>query len=244
MRRVRNCPGVYRKSSSSPSGTPKTIDLASAVSSITSVIVSSRTNEPSCGVSVMGAKPIARIRGNGWSQCTIADGHDLLREFLTQWKSAAVRASLGDVERVDHVLLVGGVDSLGESQQPFRVGVPDAREHLGAGVLTFRPLAPGPPFGEDRTVTVAAPCPLDGGVLLGVLAHQRACAAVLALDGLEAGTGVGLAIELGVVAQPRGASRVRGVPGRRAPRVVVLEVHLSARDLPASPATSAMPVYW
>src|SRR5690625_933871 len=181
MRRVRNCPGVYRKSSSSPSGTPKKIDLASAVSSITSVIVSSRTNEPRWGVSVMGAKPIARIRGNGWSQCTIADGDDLLREFLTQRKSAAVRASLGDVERVDHVLLVSGVDPLGERQQAFRVGVPDAREHLGTGVLAFRPLTAGPPFGEDRTAQVTVPCPLDGGVLLRVLAHKRGCAAVLAL---------------------------------------------------------------
>src|SRR5699024_7696677 len=160
IRRVRNCPGVYRKSSSDPSGMSKTIDLASAVSSITSAIVSSRTKEPSWGVSVMKAS-------------------------LTRGPVGAGACSLREVERVDHVL-----GALGQGDQALRIGVADARKHARAGVLALRDLRAASPLVEDGAVAVTAVPPLDGGVLLAVLAHERAGAAGAAVHGLEAGPGV------------------------------------------------------
>src|SRR5699024_2378921 len=124
IRRVRNCPGVYRKSSSDPSGMSKTIDLASAVSSITSAIVSSRTKEPSWGVSVMKAS-------------------------LTRGPVGAGACSLREVERVDHVLGVLGIDALGQGDQALRIGVADARKHARAGVLALRDLRAASPLVED-----------------------------------------------------------------------------------------------
>src|SRR5699024_4922232 len=197
----------------------KTIDLASAVSSITSAIVSSRTKEPSWAVSVMKAS-------------------------LTRGPVGAGACSLREVERVDHVLGVLGIDALGQGDQALRIGVADARKHARAGVLALRDLRAASTLVEDGAVAVTAVPPLDGGVLLAVLAHERAGAAGAAVHGRDAGPGARVAVAVVVRVQPRGARRVGHVPGGRAPRSVLRVHHFWAGRAPAPPATPALPVYW